>query len=128
MSVLKRVDRSHIKWELSKRARRDLSPLRKLMSDGDYREWKMAFRDFFCEYINSARNCDEQGCNVYPLGGIRGGGKGFKVRWALPGMGKSGGLRIALAAFCREKRVKLLAVILKKDIDEDELLRALQDG
>jgi hypothetical protein len=35
------------------------------------------------------------------------GGKCLKVRWGVPGCGKSGGLRLAVVVYCDQKRVKL---------------------
>ena len=35
------------------------------------------------------------------------GGKCIKVRWGLPGQGKSGGLRLAIVVYCERRHVKI---------------------
>jgi len=42
------------------------------------------------------------------------GGKVLKVRWALPGSGKSGSLRLVVVACCDEKRVQNRPVCLDR--------------
>lgn len=109
------VQKGDIRWMLTSRAVADLSDFRREMGEDTYAEERRAFQEFFCDYINTGSDCQSKGCNVSPLGRSGGGGKLFKVRWALPGGGKSGGLRLAVVAYCAEKRVMIAAAWLRRE-------------
>lgn len=47
------------------------------------------------------------------------GGKVLKVRWALPGCGKSGSLRLVVVAYCNEKRVHIAQAFERRDNPSD---------
>ncbi|MCB9872264.1 MAG: hypothetical protein H6837_20585 [Planctomycetes bacterium] len=48
--------------------------------------------------------------------------KGLKVRFGYPGCGKSGGLRLAVLAYCSDHLVKIAgAWIRREDPDDDDL-------
>lgn len=112
--------RHQITWEVLKRATVDLVAFRHEMGEAAYNEQTRSFQDFFCDYINTGSQCRTKGCNVSPMGGTKAGGKSFKVRWALPGMGKSGGLRLAVVAYCDAKRVKIAAAWMRRDDPADD--------
>jgi hypothetical protein len=44
---------------------------------------------------------------------------GLKVRWAIPGQRKSGGLRLAVVAYCDKKHVKLAGAWIRKTDPSD---------
>lgn len=55
------------------------------------------------------------------------GGKVLKVRWELPGRGKSGGLRIAMVAFCKRRRVVLARTFIRNQEPSDTDFAAAQE-
>ena len=88
------------------------------MGEDGYQESKEALQDTLCDYFNGG-NCDYKGLQISPMGGTKAGGKCFKVRWSLPGGGKSGGLRIAVVAYCAAKSVTIAKMWVRKDEPSD---------
>ncbi len=57
-----------------------------------------------------------------------GGGKVLKVRWAYPGCGKSGSLRLVVVAYCEEKRVHIAqAFDRRENPSDDDITDAVSD-
>jgi hypothetical protein len=52
---------------------------------------------------------------ISPIGATRLGGQAFKVRWAYPGQGKRGGLRLVVLAYCEQRRVVVAGAWFRKD-------------
>ena len=48
------------------------------------------------------------------------GGKALKVRWAYPGCGESGSLRLVVVAYCDERRVHIAQAFDRRDNPADE--------
>lgn len=103
------VSKSEIKWELLKHASQELGAVRKLLGEDAYEAEKAALKDYLCNYFNSGTCRHKQGSQISPMPStLTGqGGRCLKVRWGLPGKGKSGGLRLAVVAYCDRKHVKL---------------------
>ncbi len=56
------------------------------------------------------------------------GGKVLKVRWAYPGCGKSGSLRLVIVAYCEQKRVCIAqAFDRREDSSDNDIRDALSD-
>ncbi len=114
---------SDITWEVLEAAWPEIERLRRQMTVEAYEEDKRRLQAYLCNYFNSddGRGCDaKQGKAISPVGFATGeGGKCLKVRWALPGHGKSGGLRLAVVAYCDDKRVKLAGAWLRRDDPAD---------
>ena len=88
---------------------------RDLFDAETYAQSKSALQKFLCGYFSSG-DCDHKlGKSISPLGATPNGGKILKVRWGLPGTGKSGGLRLCVVAYCAEKRVVIAEAFLRKD-------------
>lgn len=69
----------------------------------------------------------KQGKSISPIGATAAGGKRLKVRWLIPGKGKSGGLRLAVVAYCEERLVKVAGAWVRKDDPSDgEIDKATQ--
>lgn len=76
-------------------------------------------KQFICNFVNAVGECDQkQGKSISPVGS-RGKAKLLKMRWALPGRGKSGGLRLLLAAYCADRWISIVGA-WKRDTDPDD--------
>jgi hypothetical protein len=113
-----------IKWEMLPAVMTVVAPIRRDMGEDTYQTDKEALQSFLCNYFNSddGKDCRRrQHTGIAPMGGTTNrGGKCLKVRWRLPGQGKSGGLRLAVVAYCKEKRVKLAGAWVRKDDPSDD--------
>ena len=111
------MSRAEIAWKLSPSVVKVVAPIRKNLGEAGYSEDKRAFQDFMCGYFNADDGCTtEQGSSISPVvHPTKAGWKCLKVRWAFPGAGKSGGLRLAVAVHCDEKRVNLVGAWIRKD-------------
>ena len=102
-------------WTLSETAH-TLRSLKKTWPAGKYEESKNALKEFLCSYFSSEHDCtSKQGKSISPIGATRRGGKVLKVRWMVPGGGKSGGLRLVVIAYCKEKRVEIAEGVIRAD-------------
>jgi hypothetical protein len=121
-----------ITWEVLDAARPVLDQVRARMTEDEYLDDRSALRKFLCAYFNSGdKDCKhKQGRAISPLGFATGaGGKCLKARWGIPGGGKSGGLRLAVVAYCKEKRVRLAgAWVRKSDPDDEDFAKVFEVG
>jgi len=78
---------------------------------------------FLCDYFTSKDACHvKQGTSISPVRCEVQQAKGLKVRFGFPGCGKSGGLRLAVLAFCETKQVKIAGAWLRReDPDAEDL-------
>jgi hypothetical protein len=110
------VTRQDITWEVLHDAQKDLAFVRAELGEDAYKETKHALQDLLCNYFNSGSQCSKKGLSISPMGATElGGGKKLKVRWALPGGGKSGGLRLAVVAFCQRRLVRIAGAWARKE-------------
>jgi hypothetical protein len=114
------VTRDDITWEIMKTALPAINKIRGTITEEAYQADKKALQDFLCGYFNSdhGKDCNrKQGeSQISPVGHITAkGGKCLKVRWGIPGQGKSGGVRLAVVAYCDDKHVKLAGAWLRRD-------------
>ena len=117
-----------ITWCVLKHAREALIPIRRELGEANYDEEKRAIKELFCQYINTAEKCAVKGVGIFPIGSTRGKGKTFKMRWSIAGCGKSGGLRLAVVAYCAEKTVKIAGGWLRKEDPSDDEFAATLKG
>ncbi len=96
-----------------------IKTLRETLDQQVYEETKQAIKEFLCGYFASGDCRHEQGKSISPMGATPKGGKILKVRWGLPGRGKSGGLRLVVVAYCDERKVVLAESFLRKDEPSD---------
>ncbi len=93
-----------------------LQAVREQLSAEQYERQKRSLKEFLCSYFSAENGCDSrQGKSISPVGATPKGGKILKVRWGLPGCGKSGGLRLVVVAYCDELRVYLAEAFNRKD-------------
>jgi len=85
-------------------------------------------REFLCDYFSAHDSCiEKQGKSISPVKCGIPKAKGLKVRFGYPGCGKSGGLRLAVLAYCENKHVRIAgAWERKEDPGSDDLDRAFQ--
>jgi hypothetical protein len=109
------VKPAEVTWELSAAALKAVAPIRKQLGDNGYEKDKQALRTTLCEYFSSSTDCVSKGLNISPIGKTPRSGKVLKARWAFPGCGKSGGLRLCVVAYCGDKRVRVASAVRRKD-------------
>lgn len=115
------------KWQVSEKATL-LSELRERMTPEEYGQNKRALKEFLCGYFSSGDCRNSQGSSISPMKGTPLGGKVLKVRWAYPGCGKSGSLRLVVVAYCEEKRVHIAqAFDRRENPTDDEIQDAVSD-
>lgn len=110
--------RSDISWRTTPRAKKNLAVFRKEAGEEVYLNQVRALQEWLCNYFNAPGSCTAQSMGISPLGGD-GPAKVLKVRWGLPGRGKSGGLRLAVMAFCLELRVVVAGAWIRKEDPDD---------
>lgn len=115
------------KWQLGEKATL-LSELRERMTPEDYAQEKQALKEFLCGYFSSGDCRNSQGSSISPMKATPKGGKVLKVRWAYPGCGKSGSLRLVVVAYCEEKRVHIAQAFDRRENPTDaEIEDAVSD-
>jgi hypothetical protein len=108
------VEVDTIKWFVTVKGQADIADIRAVLGEESYTDGTNALRALLCDYFETGA-CIAKGVSVSPLGTNSRGGKVLKVRWILPGRGKSGGLRICFAAYCERRVVVLCRAFLRKD-------------
>lgn len=115
------------KWQVGGKAKL-LFELREQMTPEQYDQDKRALQEFLCGYFSSGECTNALGDSISPLKATPKGGKVLKVRWALPGTGKSGSLRLVVVAYCDEKRVHIAQAFRRSDNPTDDDVRdAVED-
>lgn len=115
------------KWQLGKQATL-LSELRQTMTAEDYEQNKQALKEFLYGYFSSGNCSNAQGSSIAPMKATPLGGKVLKVRWAYPGCGKSGSLRLVVVAYCEQRRVHIAhAFDRRDDPSDDDIQDAVSD-
>ena len=76
---------------------------------------RQALKEVLCAYFSSGNCAATLGSTISPMGATPKGGKILKVRWGLPGCGKSGSLRLAVVVYCSERRVVIADAFVRKD-------------
>jgi hypothetical protein len=115
------------KWQLGGNATR-LFELRQQMTPEEYEADRLALKQFLCGYFSSGDCRTSQGSSICPVKGTPRGGKVLKVRWAYPGCGKSGSLRLVVVAYCEEKRVVIAQAFDRRDDPTDtDIQDAVED-
>lgn len=108
-------------WTVSPTAA-GLSQVRDSLGEAVYEGQKKSLQTFLCAYFSTGHCDTKQGASISPLGATPAGGKILKVRWGLPGQGKSGGLRLCVVAYCDELRVTIAEAFVRKDNPSDAAL------
>lgn len=101
------------KWEVIRTAGN--AEAREAFSREEFKESRESLKKFLCNYFSTGECNAAQGVAIRPMRATPNGGKTFKVRWALPGAGKSGGLRLAVVVYCTERRVVIAEVFMRSD-------------
>ncbi len=115
------------KWQLGSKANR-LFELRRQMTPEEYEADKRALQEFLCGYFSTGECGNAQGSSICPVKATPRGGKVLKVRWAYPGCGKSGSMRLVVVAYCEEKRVVIAqAFDRREDPSDADIQDAVED-
>jgi hypothetical protein len=107
----------HLTWEISAAAKREVAALR--LGREEYMALRTSLQLALCDYFTNG-DCLTKGCNIAPIKSDIPGCKGLKMRWMLPGRGKSGGLRLAVLVFCEQRRVCIAGLFERKTDPTDE--------
>lgn len=109
-------------WKTKKRLRKSVAAFREQIEDYDVEV--RSLRLFICSYFNAHDDCSEKlGKSISPVAGAPNEGKGLKVRWNLPGEGKSGGLRLAIVAYCERRTVVVCEAFRRRSNPSDDDFR-----
>jgi hypothetical protein len=115
------------KWQVGPKVE-EIQRLKKESTSKQYEEQKRALQEYLCHYFSWGDCNTSQGSQISPMGASKKGGKILKVRWNYPGGGKSGGMRLVVVAYCKEKRVHIAAAIPRKDDPStDDILSSTSD-
>jgi hypothetical protein len=115
------------KWQIGEKAML-LAELRSRMSAEDYEADKLALKIFLCNYFSSGGCDNAQGASISPVKATPRGGKVLKVRWAYPGCGKSGSMRLVVVAYCDQKRVHIAQAFDRRQNPSDaDIEDAIED-
>lgn len=106
------------KWQVSEQATL-ISDVRSRMPAADYEATKRALKEFLCGYFSSGDCRNALGSSISPMKATPAGGKVLKVRWAYPGCGKSGSLRLVVVAYCEQRRVVIAQAFDRRDDPTD---------
>ncbi len=116
-------------WIVLPQAREVCEDVRAAIGDERYEQTKLALKEALCEYFSNGDCLGKHGAMIHPVAGsVVAGAKCFKVRWAYPGCGKSGGLRLAYVVYCKERIVKLAGAWMRRDATNAEFDDALKRG
>lgn len=113
---------TEIKWVVCEDALAAATELKTTLGNDRYESVKDGLKQFLCGYFSAVTTCDsKQGASISPIRSGIPKAKGLKVRFGYPGCGKSGGLRLAVLAYCEQRLVKITgAWIRREDPDDDE--------
>jgi hypothetical protein len=92
-----------------------MAEARSAFSRENYNDSKNSLKRFLCHYFSNGDCNRKLGKAVCPVGATPRGGKILKVRWALPGSGKSGGLRLLVVVFCNSRPVVIAEAFVRSD-------------
>jgi len=124
------VTRVEITWKLSPDVVALVGPIRDKLGEEAYHQDKRSLQEHLSAYFTAEKGCTrEQGDSISPIGcPSKPGWKCLKVRWAPPGTGRSGGLRLAVAVHCTDRRVHVLGAWMRRDAPGDaEFAAVLRD-
>ena len=109
-----------VEWVECAAARAELEEVRRQLGDDLFAEWRASLKTFLCDYFSCVPPCvGKQGKSISPVPAGVPRAKGLKVRFAYPGCGTRGGLRLAILAFCAEQLVKVAGAWRRKDDPDD---------
>ncbi|MCC6546098.1 hypothetical protein IT570_02930 [Candidatus Sumerlaeota bacterium] len=115
------------KWQIGAKATL-LIALRERMLPEEYEANKQALKRFLCGYFSSGECQSPQGSSICPVKATRKGGKVLKVRWAYPGCGKSGSLRLVVVAYCKQRRVFIAKAFDRREgPSSEDIVNAVED-
>ena len=117
-----------VKWEVLPSARKVHEDVHSHLPEQLVSESVRGLRDLLCDYFSTCGACDQAALGISPMGQAPRGGRAFKVRWRVPGRGKSGGLRLAVIAMCPAKHIVIAAAWARSsDPGDPEFTAALND-
>lgn len=118
-----------IRWVVTEAAHAELVEVRELRGEAGYWLDVHDLRELLAGYFYATPGCNAKlGKTISPIGATGAGGKVLKIRWGYPGCGKSGGLRLCVAAFCEQRLVVLCHASMRRDVEESILIGSADDA
>jgi hypothetical protein len=108
-----------VEWRVGEWARPALDEVKGLCGPQDYEWHKNGLKELLCAYFSGVGCTKKLGKSISPVGATANGERALKVRWALPGQGKSGGLRLLVTTDCSRRRVRIAHAFFKADDPSD---------
>ncbi len=119
------IEPAEIAWKVCGMAQSGFSEVRSALGDVRFHQWQPSLKNYLCAYFSAQRTCQGKlGKSISPVRSGVPHGKGLKVRFAFPGCGKSGGLRLAVLAFCEGREVRVAGAWKRSDDPDDGDLEA----
>ena len=110
-----------IQWKRCSAAESVFDAVRVALGDEAFQGWELSLKNYLCSYFSAHDACNGRlGKSISPVRSGVPRGKGLKVRFAFPGCGKSGGLRLAVLAFCDVPEVKVAGAWKRREDPDDE--------
>jgi hypothetical protein len=104
------LDPEFFAWQASPSAKREL---KKILGVDDLSNFRDKIGQILCCDYYPATLGRSKAANVNPIVCGIPHGRGFKMRWAYPGCGKSGGIRLGILALCKARRI-IVALACKR--------------
>lgn len=106
-----------IRWTVAAHAHAAAVAIEKDLGEDWYNKAKAGLKSLLSSYFGMHNRCETGlGNTIRPVGGGSSGAVCLKVRWGLPGCGRSGGLRIIFTAWCDERSVEIQNISKRKDL------------
>ena len=106
-----------IRWTVAAHAHAAAIAIENSLGEKWYNEAKEGLKFLLSNYFSTHNKCDAAlGKTIRPIGGTANGAILLKVRWGLPGHGRSGGLRLIFAAWCTERNVEVQEINKRRDL------------
>lgn len=116
-------------WEITPSARKTAAKLRAEMTAEEYQNSKRGLQCLICGYLALGDLSQRMGSTICPIGGGGNGEHWFKVRWSLPGRGKSRSLRLAIAVSMSDRIVRIAFIARRgEDPKIEEITAALEEA
>lgn len=107
------------KWCILPTAK-NIKNVRESMGEEIYKQNCENLKLFLCDYFSVGNCASKQGKSIALVGSTPSGGKLLKVRWGVPGKGKSSSLRLSVVVYCDKKQVSIAEAFWRNEDPSDQ--------